>query len=443
MAGLEYDRVIRYDLALMTDGPLRIGSADKEGESVLIHPVDGKPFIQSSSLVGALRNHCRIIGINVDELFGSALSNEGVDSRVKVSDGQFCDKVEMELRPHVRINRKTGSASFEEVKGTNKVSGQKFNMEYVGIGQRYAFSAYLYDRSQNSLEEDFEKALAGIANRDVRFGGKKSSGAGLSKLEKASKEVYELRKPEDLKRWIRSERGNAEDITEKLTKMESHGMVYSVLVSGKTEAGIQIKGLAENNFGEDAADSSNIRNCRNEYIVPGSSFKGTIRSRMEMIAEYLKISEAVADTFGTNEVDGHAGNIFFRDAVIGDAASIDRIPTKHRLHLNKFTGGVMNPFQEHNAAGEIEFVVDISDFGDPQKTLGLLLLALRDLAIGSVSVGNGYANGKGFITVKNICVKDLTSSVNATIDLDTGTITDECGLVERALSTLKRGADHE
>lgn len=438
MAGLKYDRIVRYRITVATDAPLRIGSAENDKESVLVHPVDGKPFIQASSIAGALRDYCKRTGSNEAGLFGTANGDDAVDSRVYVSDGVFSENVKMELRPHVRINRKTGSASFEEVKGTDKVSGQKFNTEYIGAGQNYEFTVLLYDNSCASLEKDLESTLAGIGSGEIRFGGKKSSGAGITALRSVFRNAYDLRDPDGLKAWIENDISKQEDLTEQFGSAQKAGVEYRINIKGKTEAGIQVKGLAENTFGEDAADSSNIKNTRGEYIVPGTSFKGTIRSRMEMIAEYLGREDAIEGIFGKVGENGHAGNIYFRDAVIGDAESIDRIPIKHRLHLDKFTGGVINPFQEHNAAGEIEFEVEITPAGNPKQTLGLLILALRDLASGIVSVGNGYANGKGIINVSEIEVTDCAAGRTAEINYVKNEIADESGILHSALASLKK-----
>lgn len=446
MAGLKYDSVYRYDISVKTDGPLRIGGIDTDDESVLVHPIDGYPYVQASSIAGAIRNYGEKININTNELFGQTMGENAVDSRVRVFDGIFGDSVKMELRPHVRINRKTGSASFATVKGTDKKSGQKFNTEYIGVGQTFVLSMYLYDDSTSSLKDDLEKCLSGIASGSIRFGGEKSCGAGVVVLNYVNRCKYNLRDEKELKAWLNEKECNKDDITNELSQKEPKGMAYNIVLIGKTEGGIQIKGLAENEFGEDAADSSSIKNINGDYIIPGSSLKGTIRSRMEMIAEYMELdSNVIDDIFGKVGDGGHAGNIYFKETIIGDAESVERIPRKHRLHVDKFTGGVINPFQEQNAAGDISIEIDVVDRNNPKRTLALLIMALRDMANGLVSLGNGYANGKGIVDVSRIEIVDVNAEKKASIIYDKNRgnkIDDEGKIINNVLKTLKGGESH-
>lgn len=79
----------------------------------------------------------------------------------------------------------------------------------------------------------------------------------------------------------------------------------------------------------------------------------------------------------------------------------------HRIHIDKFTGGVIHGglFSEKNVAGSMSIRIAIknnksADIAD--KVCGLLIMALRDLAIGAMSVGGGYSVGKGILSVKRL-----------------------------------------
>ena len=61
-------------------------------------------------------------------------------------------------------------------------------------------------------------------------------------------------------------------------------------------------------------------------------------------------------------------------------------------------------FQQKNVAGDMTIRIVIknnksTDISD--KVCGLLIMALRDFAIGAMSVGGGYSVGKGILSVKN------------------------------------------
>ena len=57
MAGLKYDKIVKYLICAKCEGPLHIGSSIGGKEDVLIHPVDKSPFIQASSIAGVFRSY--------------------------------------------------------------------------------------------------------------------------------------------------------------------------------------------------------------------------------------------------------------------------------------------------------------------------------------------------------------------------------------------------
>ncbi len=461
MSRLIYDTIIKYRITAECDGPLHVGSAVGGKEEVLTHPVDGIPFVQASSLAGVCRSYCKKLCQNnnipekiIDLLFGNSRHEENTNdydsrSRIRFEDGCFeNNSVKMELRPHVKINRKTGTADSEKMLGSGKSSGQKFNMEYVGAGSVFTFNVYLYLCNAEEESKEYEKLISlfisSMKNKDVCIGAKTSSGAGRLLLKEALTKRYKLKDINGRYEWS-IEKPDKKDGMETMTLPDiSTNSAYKIIVSGKTEGTIQIKGIAVTEFGKNAPDSENIRNAKKEYIIPGTSVKGVVRSRIESIAQYLGKTALIDDIFGkvSDKGDpGKTGNIMFHDVVIGDIESNDRMPIKRGIHIDKFTGGVFQKglFSEKNAAGDITIQVDISEKNNPDATLGLLVLALRDLAIGTLSLGNGYSNGKGIIKVSDIeilgerCKNPIKISFG-----DTGKIADEDGVISKALKLLEK-----
>ncbi|MDO4340914.1 MAG: RAMP superfamily CRISPR-associated protein [Eubacteriales bacterium] len=450
MAGLIYDKILRYQVTVQCNGPLRIGNAVGSKEEVLIHPVDHKPFVQASSIAGALKNYYRSLPeTNADALFGSAADED--ESRVKISDGIFLDNekfpLKLELRPHVKINRLTGSVDAAKVQGTNEKAGQKFNIEYIGTGSAFTFTFDVYEIAKNDLKTEVNKIFAGLRDGAVQFGGKKSSGAGNVSLTELKYKAFDLKNAGERKSWIDIEdrEPDYEDYIARLPKDNVSSYLYRVVVSGKTEGSVQVKGIAVSDFGKNAPDSENIKNAKEEYIIPGSSFKGTVRSQMEKIAEYMGAQTVIEDTFGVSgkkNTDGRAGNIIFYDTIIGDKKVNEEMAIAHRIHIDKFTGGVFNKglFSEKNAVGKVEFMIDIKDRNNPDATLGILLLAMRDMAIGMMSVGNGFSTGKGMIAVENISIEKGGDAAKAVLNFKDGKKIDDPGnLISSALSALKGG----
>ena len=124
MAGLKYDKIVKYVICAKCEGPLHIGSSIGGKEDVLIHPVDKSPFIQASSIAGVFRSYVEeCMDIKAEVLFGADhLDNDKStteqQSRIRFMDAIFdLSSVKMELRPHVKIDRKTGSVSEDKFSG--------------------------------------------------------------------------------------------------------------------------------------------------------------------------------------------------------------------------------------------------------------------------------------------------------------------------------------
>ena len=114
----------------------------------------------------------------------------------------------------------------------------------------------------------------------------------------------------------------------------------------------------------------------------------------------------------------------------------------HRIHIDKFTGGVINGglFSEKNVAGKLKLHIVIRNWkaNNAEQSCGLLLLTLRDLAIGSFTVGSGYSVGKGVIQVKKVTVTENRDLENCTvIDFDQNCIQDKKQIISRCFKALQ------
>lgn len=449
-AVMKYQKIIKYLVTAVCAQPLHIGSASGEKEEVLVHPTDDRPFIQASSLAGVLRQYYTVTHgeEQAEGLFGArrfetdANACDGA-SRVRFGDGVFSGKdLMLELRPRVKIDPVTGTCDSGAIKGTNRQAGHKFQMESVGAGAEFGFQVYLYDER---YQADLEEVLAAVHQGSVQFGGQKSNGCGFMKLRSLRRKTFDMTRKEDRAAWAEEEalaEQAYEDITDDL-KTAARTAAYEVTVTGSTEGELLVKSIAVEECGKDAPDSMNIRNAAGEYIVPGSSLKGAVRNQMERIASCLGNAEVVAATFGkTGDTrdNGIAGNIVFRDTVVGNREDNDRAGNRSRIHLDKFTGGVMygGLFQEKNVSGRVEFSILIQDRNHPDSSCGLLLMALRDMAVGMMSIGGGYNVGKGIIDVDRIEVKDCRSDKRAVIAFQAGQTEDESGIIARCMRAVRQ-----
>lgn len=447
---MKYQKIIKYLVKAVCAQPLHIGSAFGDKEEVLVHPTDDRPFIQASGISGVLRQYYEKLHgeKQTERLFGTKRFGEDTNSfdgasKVRFSDGIFSEKdLSLELRPRVKINPETGTCDNSIIKGTNMQAGHKFNMEYIGAGAEFQFSVYLYEET---LQEELEEVLTAVHQEGMQFGGQKSNGCGFINLKSLKRKTFDMTKQEDRKKWVDEEMLADHEYKDILSDMKTPAkmaMAYEVTVEGNTEGELLVKTIAVQSYGKDAPDSMNIRNAAKDYIVPGSSLKGALRSQMERIASYIGNDSIIDETFGksgSSQSTGRAGNIVFYDTIVGNREDNDCARIKNRIHIDKFTGGVMHGalFNEKNVSGTINFRIVIYDRNAPDSTCGLLLMALRDMALGVMSVGGGFNVGKGIIDVKKIVVHDCINRNEAVLEFKPGRITDECGIVTKCMKAVQ------
>ena len=454
--GLYYDLIEKYRVTAELTQPLHVGSADNSRQQILVHPNDGEPFVQASGIAGVFRDAYEQFFGDAEGLFGSIVSDEKCYRKIIFTDGWFKKgSKRMELRPSVRLDPVSGTASASDIKGTSYSAGHKFEIEYMGAGAVIQFDIYIYGTAQ-SVNEDSDRIcqiFAAISDGEIRFGGKKSSGNGGMKLTEVKFQRYDMKTVQGRKAWMAEAVTEPADIKElkDLVHPGKHLTAYTVRVRGKTEGPLLVKSIAVNEVGKGAPDYVNIRNAAGDYIIPGSSIKGAVRNRMQYIADYLSanrddvsdgIMEAAFGRDGSRRDTGTAGNIYFNDAVVGSRITNDTMAPIHRIHIDKFTGGVINGalFSEKPVAGKINIEISVSGRKgqqDADRTCGLLLLALRDLAAGRFNLGSGFSVGKGFITVQSLTVTDGNKDASAEITFGKYMETDDPeGILTKCIRSL-------
>lgn len=444
-----YNKVIKYLVFATCTEPLHIGSATGEKETVLVHSVDDIPFIQASSLAGVFRDYCEKTKgkKETESLFGTCEFSEKENvsekgSKVRFSDGMFKKNVMLELRPRVSINPVSGTSDSSIISGTEQKAGNKFHMEYIGAGAEFTFALYLYDVTK---QENLEEIFSAFSNGVVQIGGQKSNGCGYIEIDKLYVKEFDLKIADGRNAWAEEDSlplTEYEDVTKKICQKFVETDVYEFIVSGKTESTLLVKSIAVTEYGKDVPDYVNIQNVKQEYIVPASSFKGAIRSQMQKIAEYLDCKEVIFEAFGTtgdSDTQGKAGCVRFYDTVVGEKEENDKTALSHRIHIDKFTGGVMHGglFTEKNVFGTVNFRIKIKACENRERICGILLMALRDLAIGMISIGGGVNVGKGMIEVSFIKIENPKEQITAEIDFVNDRVIDDNDMIRRWMRAVK------
>lgn len=443
---LNYNKIIKYHMEAVCAEPLHIGNAVGSKEEVLIHPIDRIPFIQASGIAGIFRQYyLNAYDVKKTEtLFGKSMGEDAETSRIRFTDGIFTskDSFRMELRPRVSIDPVTGTNRSSMIKGTKNKAGHKFNMEYISAGSEFTFDIYLYLNDEIiEADRELEDMIAAMKNHSLQFGGQKSNGCGYVDIKSLGKICFDMKKGTDRKLWYQEHTLKKEAYTTVALNAESRlEKAYVVTLTGKTENALLVKGISSLEYHEKASDAVPMINGKGEYIIPGSSFKGAIRSQMEKIARYLHCEKIIEETFGTIAGENGIGNISFCDTVIGTREDNDKVDPSYRIHIDKFTGGVMSGslFDEKNTYGNLTLKISIAEKNHPECSCALLLLALRDLSAGVLNLGSGFSVGKGFIDVDTIRITSPKSGREAVIQYHNNKVVDETGLVEELLASLQR-----
>lgn len=445
----KYDKIIKYLVTATCTEPLHIGDGDNTNGKVLVHPVDGKPFVQASSISGILRAYYKMAygDEETDWLFGSEKHEENSiqqESKLRISDGSFPrDDLDIELRPRLKIDPRTGTCDNSDVQGTDRKSGQKFEMEYIGAGTQIEFCIYLFDIGSR---EKLESVFRAIQWQQVQLGGQKSNGCGCLQIDELKYMEFNMTCEDGRILWMQEDELD-KDLYETISLSDRDEKpypvyAYEITVTGKTDGELLVRSMMATGYNDQKLNCQNIQNAKMDYIIPGSSLKGVIRSQMERIASYLLVEDIIGDTFGIpaeKGKEGKGGNIRFLDTIIGTKEKNDTNRMTHHIHIDKFTGGVMHGglFTEKNAYGAVTFRIKILDKNQPERTCGLLLLALRDLAAGMVSIGSGRNVGKGFIEVEKLKIKS-SDGTQASIIIKTGFFKDKKEIIKKCLSAVKR-----
>lgn len=388
--------VIFLKIIVENSGPLRIGSGD---DSILIDYVTNRPYLPATSICGSVKSYLN--KLYDKDLVNKVWGSENNESKIVVFDS-FGDKKDIERRPGVKINAFSGANE----------KGHKFDIEYLGSGNRFElkFKAYsLEGKISETINEMFNSVIYALDKGYLRFGARKGTGAGIFKVLSAASCHLNLEKPEELKQYLLDEINYSEIDINKLKEVKNKSFV-EVELSCKTSGPILIQGQSQNDFSR--ADSENIRNNKNEYIIPGTSIKGVFRNRCRKILSLKKEKDLLIELFGSEsnskDKDKVKSRVMFEDIVIKNK----KLAIQPRIKLDKFTQKVFDGalLSNETIKGEMQFKIILEEKNDESddKLIALLLLALRDLSYEGLPLGSGSTIGRGRIEGNEIIIRTLS-----------------------------------
>lgn len=374
--------------------PLYIG--DDDG-NVLIDKEKNMALLPASSIAGAFRAYLNSIGEKAELLFGETENSQM--SKIFISDsyGKVKD-----------FERRYG-VSIDGITGANK-HGSKIQRVYLseGIEFHLKFEIHMYSEEDENLKLMIYKALSGLNKSFIRFGGHKSSGLGIFKVKSAKEIEFDLEDLDIFRKYLKREEIDEKDIMEEVNKEYNEIDYVEFTIRGELTTPLIIK--SPRTFNPDDVDEISLKTSSGKYIIPGSSFKGILRSRIETISNYFGLLDKAERLFGhveRQDKENVLSNIFVKEAEINN---VDRA-IYNRIKLDKFTSGVKNGslMNDEPVMGSIEFHVVYRKTGDKDFddfAIGIISLALRDLGTENLSLGGNFNIGRGRFKGTSMIIRD-------------------------------------
>lgn len=443
---LYQDRETRYIFArtlihgrLELQAPTLIsnGASDLPTDMALLRDlVEARALIPGSSIAGALRAYLKNFAPAADDekcLFGDRLTREdstGDQSALLVSDALSTNIVLSMVRDGVRIAGATRTAS----------AGAKYDLELLPAGTCFDLYFELLHEVPFDVQANFPKwekstdynqkrlkllaqALYGLETEQVALGMRKQRGLGLCKVTKWNVWHYRLTEPAQMLQWLTFNRDDPPTPNYTGTSIgEAFGLEVQHLPPSQCQIRVEfgldqsllIRSASSDPYApDDRYLETRLADGKLYPVIPGTSWAGVMRHRAEKILATLKKraqqltkpDELVSALFGYVATDAEArtskaqkSRVRFHDSLIHQASS-DYIQT--RIAVDRFTGG---PFPSALLAEqpvwglpETKITLDLTIEDAKDYDIGLLLLVIKDLWLGDLTIGGEQSIGRGVL----------------------------------------------
>ncbi len=375
--------------------PLFIGNDDK---TVLMYEDENLAYIPATSIAGSFRAFLDSIGEHSENLFGDSKLN--TQSKIYIKDAT-AKITSFTKRDNLQINPESGS----------NVTGSKRETTYLDKGLEFELTFEIRDDIDNNKNKNLIfKALKALDESIIRFGGNKSDGLGVFKVLEINEISFNLKNSEELLSFLKKDYSNMKNVTHKLGETEIQKGYVLFSINGKFTTPIIIK--SNNILDIDKPDTTGIKSSNGDYIIPGSSLKGILRSRVEFIANYYSLENELDELFGNDKGKYKLSRIFANESTLDNHH--EKIYSKNRI--DRFTSGTITNalMQDEPVIAETKMSLIYRKTGNlnyDNMAIGLISLALRDLATENLSLGGDYSVGRGRFKASKMSIKDELKAI--------------------------------
>lgn len=428
--------------------PLENAQSSEPGEAIPVARSHlGDPILPGTSAAGVLRHQLeRQFGRRLPELFGDVTKNndgstEAIVSSLIIDDAPavVATNADVTLTESATATARWRTAHDRERDAA--ATHLLFGAEELPQGTVFTMRLQLDDPSEVAIAL-FAALLQHIDSSRFRIGAATRTGFGEVKC--TDIEIRELRIDgvESLKIWLLADDRDAiarevvnvsKWIETKLKTIPPATDKPDRTVVGRPNPGVRFRlSLIPvdplHSKGEEVEEVdrkvSKMSRLGNDLVLTGPTLRGAIRSRAERIVRTVNGSNSVwnpnvAHRSGTpepEEIDA-ATDLFGSTVAAGWAEfSFTKIEdplqkTVDHVAIDRFTGGAAPQalFREEVVTdGDIEFVITLA--GNRPTHVGLLTLALLDLATGDLPLGSGRYRGQGTVRATRFTVEFANGS---------------------------------
>lgn len=406
--------VIEGDLELQTPAHLGNGDGDDMTDMLLLLDPYGEmegrkqPLLTGASIAGAMRSYlqARTDSNTAELLFGGAKGNEKGEQSPLIVDDALGHNTGIEIREGVAINGDSRTAQNDAL----------YNFEVWQAGTLFPLRFELVIRDQDDakrLKQALTTALEGFNDGSITLGARKRRGLGKTNIANWRIKTFDLTCTADLLDWLEhgheplSDQHSVQDLkvlgeaipdTRNLliikTKLTLHGSLLIRSGSGKDDEGPDMVHLHTRSPDHDSERGS---------VLSGTSLGGVLRARTLKIANTLgpaKTKLLTEQMFGTfpqdRDAPKRASKVIVSEQFLKNAET-DLV--QNRVSIDRFTGGARDTalFNEQPAFGDdqTQLTIELRLVKPEPHEIGMLLLLLKDLWTGDLSLGGESSVGRG------------------------------------------------
>ncbi|HMV85112.1 MAG TPA: RAMP superfamily CRISPR-associated protein [Blastocatellia bacterium] len=412
--------VVEGDLVLQT--PAHFGNGDGDDivdMPLMLDPLDeaeGRitPLLTGASLAGALRSYLREVECGYGSagnkaplsiaLFGGSQADDGEQSPLIVDDSRGTNGA-IEFRDGVAINTQSRTAH----------DGKKYDLQLWAAGTcfplRFELAIREYDDAEK-LRQALVTALGGLSKNDgITLGMRKRRGYGAVTVADWRVREWNLKEPVELLDWLEN---GAVSITaqDSLENALGAALPTDARDSFTIEATFALDGSllirSEGRSADNGPDAVHLKARKADgvnvaSVLSGTSLAGVLRARACKILKTLGDKDAKAHIdaiFGADMTDRPAQPWASRLNVTEQVISKVREDfVQNRVSIDRFTGGALDTalFNEQPVFGDKDSRLTMTlHLRQPEDAeIGLLLLLLKDLWTGDLTVGSESSVGRG------------------------------------------------